>query len=146
MILFNKMRESAKIPNKRISDAGYDLYSAFDSKIKIPARSTTKIHTGIRAVIPDGYYAQIETRSSIAQKGVFVVGGIIDNGYRGEWIVVLMNSTDEDVYLDSDNAVAQVMLHNQSHFHVRVISDKEFEKYLNTDRGVCGFGSTDRKQ
>lgn len=145
MILFNKLRESAKIPNKRLSDAGYDIYSAFDSKIKVPARSTTKIHTGIRAVIPDGYYAQIETRSSIAQKGVFVVGGIIDNGYRGEWIVVLMNSTDEDVYLDPDNAVAQVILHNQTHFYVKVISDKEFEKYLNTERGANGFGSTDNK-
>lgn len=37
------------------------------------------------------HYGQLSTRSSMAKKGLIVVGGVIDPDYQGEIKVVLIN-------------------------------------------------------
>ena len=141
-IKFNKTVPTAVIPSKRREDAGYDLYTAYNENILIEKGKPKVINTGIRCIIPEGFYLQVETRSSLASRGIFCTGGIIDNGYRGEIRVILNSQTDE--IIPAGKAIAQMILHKCEDSNVIEIDDKEFELAGTTERGANGFGSTDR--
>jgi len=90
-IKIKKILPSAKIPTQATDgDAGYDLYAARD--ITINPMSRDVVPTGIKIEIPKGYYGRVAPRSGLAvKKGIDVLAGVIDSGYRGEIGVVLMN-------------------------------------------------------
>ena len=69
--------------------AGLDLYSNIDVDIDI--NSIKKVNTGIHVSLPENTYGSIRDKSSLATKGVLTLGGVIDNDYTGE-IVVIMTS------------------------------------------------------
>ncbi len=52
---------------------------------------THRISTGIASAFSSNYVAMIKERSSTGLKGMGLRGGIIDSGYRGEWILVITN-------------------------------------------------------
>ena len=119
-------------------DVGYDMFVG--STVKLLARSTTVIDTGIRVGIPLGYYAQIEGRSSLAGKGVFPVGGIVDQGYTGVLHVAMENSSNVDVVISKGNAIAQLVLHRSVVLPIECVETLEV-----TERGAAWNGSTDAK-
>ncbi len=90
-IKIKKINPRAKIPTQATDgDAGYDLYAVRD--MVIPPLSRDIVPTGIQIEIPKGYYGRIAPRSGLAvKKGIDVLAGVIDSGYRGEIGVVLMN-------------------------------------------------------
>lgn len=105
--------------------------------IYIAPHSTIKIPTGWAFQPPKGYMLQILQRSGLASKGLISVGGIIDNDYTGEVIVVLLNTTDDYIAINNNDRVAQMALR---HYY-----QAEFEEVNNltkTERGSNGFGST----
>ena len=58
----------------------------------IPLLSRDIVATGIQIEIPKGYYGRIAPKSGlVVKKGIDVLAGVIDSGYRGEIGVVLMN-------------------------------------------------------
>ena len=90
-IKYSKLNSEAKEPFRaNPSDAGYDLFSTQYETLEQFQRKL--ISTGINIEIPDGFYGRIAPRSGLAcKKGIDVLAGVIDSGYRGEIKVLLIN-------------------------------------------------------
>ena len=90
-IKIQKLHPRAKTPTRQKKwDAGYDLYSCDTLSISPMERKIVPV--GIALEIPMGYYGRIAPRSGLAaKKGVDVLGGVIDSGYRDEIKVILIN-------------------------------------------------------
>lgn len=94
-ILFAALRDDARIPQKRSEDAGYDIYACFDEPYRILAPGeTVMIPTGIISAFPAEYVAVLKERGSTGSVGIGQRSGVIDSGYRGEWMVLLTNHND----------------------------------------------------
>jgi dUTP pyrophosphatase len=94
-ILFAKLREDVKIPQKRDEDGCYDLYASFeDNEYMIPAHTTQLVPTGLISAFPSGYRVGFRERGSNTKWGAIVMAGQIDSGYRGEWFVAVHNCLD----------------------------------------------------
>ena len=87
--------------------------------------------------IPQGYYGQIESRSSMAVKGIFVTGGVIDSGYRGEIMIITNNFSPSDYNINEGDRVAQIVFHKVEHFDLLEVKALDEEN----DRGG-GLGSS----
>ena len=80
--------------------AGYDLYSVESYELKVGERKAFK--TDVSMAIPHGYYGRIAPRSGLAlKKGIDVLGGVIDEDYRGELLVILVNLGQENVQINA---------------------------------------------
>lgn len=121
-------------------DAGADLRSTED--LVVPGRGRTLVPTGVRIALPMGYVGLVHPRSGLAAKsGITVLNtpGTVDAGYRGEIMVTLYNSTDEDFEVKRGDRIAQL-----------VIQQVELAKFVavaelpQSDRGESGFGSSGR--
>lgn len=133
-----KLVSSATLPQKaHAGDLGYDLFSASNTDI-FPAE-TKLVKTGIAIQFPEGYGGFIKDRSSVAtKKGLFVVAGVIDNGYIGEIQVAFHNASDEIIEINAGDKIAQLVLIPTVNFQV-----EEVDALVQQDqRGDGGFGST----
>lgn len=100
MLYWAKVKENAIIPTKRDEDAGYDIYANFDENYRfIKSGETVMIPTGIASCIPVGYYMQIEERGSSGSKGMKYSAGVFDAGFRGEWNLMVTNTTDKVIVI-----------------------------------------------
>ena len=82
------MNYNAIIPTRASKrSAGFDLYSSIDVSIEIG--SMKKINTGICISLPENSYGSIRDKSSLAAKGLLTLGGVIDNDYTGEIIIIM---------------------------------------------------------
>lgn len=90
-IKFAKLEENAIIPTKRKEDAGFDIYTNINDVIVIEPHETVILKTGIASVIDDGYFVELKERGSTGTKGIGQRSGVIDSGYRGEWMIPLTN-------------------------------------------------------
>ena len=89
------MNDDAIIPTRASKrSVGLDLYSSIDVNIDI--NSIKKVNTGIRVSLPENSYEFIRDKSSLAAKGILTFGGVIDNDYTGE-IIVIMTSLIEPI-------------------------------------------------
>lgn len=88
-ILFAKVKEDAKIPSKRLEDAGYDIYANFEEERMVLLKGEANlVPTGIASSLLPKYYFNIKhERGSTAKWGMAVLAGVVDSGYRGEWFV-----------------------------------------------------------
>jgi len=118
-------------------DVGLDLSAVEGARLGPGERA--KIMTGLAVEIPDGYAGLIWDRSSLsAQKGLKVMGGVIDSSYRGELMVPLANISDVPVEIVQGDRVAQMLIQPVSRVEVEV--SKELTE---TERDKNAFGSTD---
>ena len=90
-IKYSKVHSEGKEPFRaNESDAGYHLFSTESTTLEPFQRRL--ISTGINIEIPQGFYGRIAPRSGLAcNKGIDVMAGVIDSGYRGEVKVLLIN-------------------------------------------------------
>jgi dUTP pyrophosphatase len=119
-------------------DAGCDLRASEASVV--PARGRMLVKTGVSIALPDGYVGLVHPRSGLAAKhGITVLNtpGTIDAGYRGEIMVTLYNSTDEDFAISRLDRIAQLVI--QEFCRADFI---QVEKLPESDRGESGFGSS----
>jgi len=134
-----KLNMEAQIPMyAHEGDSGMDVYS-IDDKIIRPGE-TTLIHTGIQIELPKDTEAQIRPRSGLALKNSITVlntPGTIDEGYRGEIGVILINHSKIDFKVEKGMRIAQMVI--KPTLKVNVIETTEMS---NTERGEGGFGST----
>ncbi|QHF16180.1 polyprotein [Camellia lemon glow virus] len=131
-----KLYPTAQIPRRRtVGAAGYDLVSIAD--YDIPRKVRKACSTGIAFQIPSGFYGQILSRSSLALKGIDVVGGVIDSDYRGEILVILANNGRKNYTIKAGDRIAQIIF-----IPCANLDFEETEALANTERGSQGFGST----
>ena len=138
---FTKIHPQAKIPTQQSElAAGYDL-SAIEN-ITIPAHNRALVHTGIKVALPPQTHLEIRPRSGLALKyGITVLNspGTIDADYRGEIMVLLINTSDVDYQVKIGDRIAQAIVMK----HLNVIWT-ETDDLDETPRGSNGFGSTSK--
>ncbi len=104
-VYFGKLHPAARIPTKRVEDAGYDLYSVLNHAVCLSPGETRLIPTGICSSFSSDYVAVVKERGSTGSKGLGVRAGIIDSGYRGEWFVALTNHNSKTLMIAPDDLV-----------------------------------------
>lgn len=131
----------AQLP-RYMSDAaaGLDLAAAPPDPVTLAPGARTLIPTGISIELPKGHEGQVRPRSGLAVKhGVTVVNapGTIDEDYRGEVKVALINLGAEPFVVERGMRVAQLVV-----APVARVEPEEVESLDATDRGGGGFGHT----
>lgn len=119
-------------------DAGADLKSTED--VNVPARGRLLVKTGVKIALPNGFVGLVHPRSGLAAKsGITVLNtpGTVDAGYRGEIMVTLYNSTDEDFKVSRGDRIAQLVIQAVEHATFVQVSDLP-----DSARGTGGFGSS----
>lgn len=133
------LSEKAQLPQyAHPGDSGLDLFSTKDAIIQ-PGESTL-IPTGISIELPPETEAQIRPRSGLALKHQVTVlntPGTIDQGYRGEIGVILINHGKSSFKVNVGMKIAQMVI--KPLLSVKVKNVEDLDK---TDRGAGGFGST----
>jgi dUTP pyrophosphatase len=135
---FKRTNPLAIIPTRGSnSAAGYDLYSTENYTLKPLERKLFK--TGLSIEIPTGLYGRVAPRSGPAYKdGLDVMAGVIDEDYRGDVGVILINLGNKDKEIKVGDKIAQIIFENYN-----VVSLTEIENLTVTTRNEGGFGSTD---
>lgn len=145
----NKLRvkrftEDAILPTRaHPNDAGLDFYTPHP--ILIPFGYRVRINTHIGVALFDGTVGLIQDRSSMGNKGVRVLGGVIDAKYRGEIQIILAYVAKEEndnldyVVIHTGDKIAQMII--TAAYTPNIVEVTEFE---DTDRGIKGFGSSGR--
>ena len=127
------MNGNAIIPtraSKRSTDL--DLYSSVDVCIEIG--SIKKISTGICVSLPQNSYGSIRDKSSLAARGLLALGGVIDNDYTGE-VIIIMTSLIEPIKIKQGQKIAQLIVSNIMYPEIKLV------KFLkSTKRNDKGFG------
>lgn len=136
-----KLENFVSIPEYKTSGASaMDLVAAIDEDVIIPAGEIRIIPTGIALELPHNTEAQVRSRSGMAiKKGIAVVNGIgtIDEDYRGEVCVGLINHSKVDFTISRGDRIAQMAIMEVLKPEI-IISDELSE----TQRADGGFGST----
>ena len=134
-----RLAETAVLPSyAHPNDAGLDLHAAVDTVIE-PGQAAS-ISTAIAVELPPGTEAQVRPRSGLALRHAVTVlnaPGTIDEGYRGEVGVVLINHGYEAFRVERGMRIAQLVV--QPRLAIDII---EVDVLTDTERGIGGFGST----
>ena len=134
-----KLSKDAIMPlNLYGTDACMDLFSIEDGVIEPTKRLL--VHTGIAIALPKDTEAQIRPRSGLAYKhGVTVLNspGTIDEDYRGEIGVILINHGDKNFIFHKGDRIAQMIIKRTMKINLVEVSELD-----ETKRGSGGFGST----
>ena len=106
-------------------------------RVHIAPHETIKLPTGWAFQPPEGYMLQILQRSGLASKGLIPLGGILDEDYTGEVIVIMLNTTDKYLSINNGDRIAQMAIrpYYQGEF-------EEVDELDETKRGDGAFGST----
>lgn len=120
--------------------AGMDLIAAVDAPVAIPPGGRVLIPTGLAIALPPAYELQIRPRSGLALRhGITLPNspGTIDEDYRGEIQVILLNTGTEPFVVERGARIAQAVLAPVSR-----ASWVEVDELDDTARAAGGFGST----
>lgn len=141
-IKLKKLDVTVLLPTKQSKGAaGFDL-SANETTVIKPGENKL-VKTGFSLELPSGFEAQIRSRSGLALKNkVFVLNspGTIDEDYRGEVGVILMNLGTTDFTIKKGDRIAQMIISE-----IPIVILEEASELTTTTRGEEGFGSTDKK-
>lgn len=132
--------ENSKMPEiAHEGDAGIDIFSVEESIIK--AGEIKLIKTGISLELPKDTEVQLRPKSGLAlNHGITLLNspGTIDEGYRGEIMVIVINHSKNDFVVKEGMKIAQMVV--KPVYKVNLV--KIHEVNLETERGKNGFGSS----
>lgn len=138
-----KLRPTAKEPVRASEGAaGLDLFADVEAPLTIERGAYALVPTGIAIALPPSHEGQVRPRSGLAAKhGVTVLNapGTIDEDYRGEVKVILVNHGALPFVITSGDRIAQLVVAKVEKIDVRLVALLD-----DTARGSGGFGSTGR--
>ena len=125
--------------------ACFDICAALEQPVTLRPGERIKCPTGIKIAPENPFWCRINGRSGLAANhGIIPVGGIIDTDYRGEIMVILLNTNPagkESYTIHPGDKIAQGEFPFPYTADFKEISSEEFDK-LTTSRGENGFGSS----
>jgi len=122
--------------------AGLDLSACLDAPLPLAPGDRAMVPTGIAIALPAGHEGQVRPRSGLAARhGITVTNapGTIDEDYRGEVKVLLVNLGAEPYSIEPGERIAQLVVAPVTRVSVQAVESLE-----DTVRGSGGFGSTGR--
>jgi dUTP pyrophosphatase len=120
--------------------AGMDLLAAVQDPVSVRPGERRLIPTGLTVALPAGYELQIRPRSGLALRhGITLPNtpGTVDEDYRGEIGVILLNTGSETFVVERGARIAQAVLAPVSRAEWREVDTLDL-----TARNAGGFGST----
>lgn len=147
-----------KVKIKRLSDtaivptygsekaAGLDLYADLGyyrnmpNIMEIPPHTNKMIGCGFAFQPPEGYCVKLLARSGLSSKHSLRPAnctGLLDEDYRGEYMVALHNDSNKVQYIKHGDRICQITFEE---YHQAEL--EEVDELDETDRGSGGFGST----
>lgn len=136
-----KLPHCAGLPEyKTEGAAGMDIMAAVDEPVTLKPLERALIPTGIKIELPHGYEAQIRPRSGLAIKSGITLSncvGTIDEDYRGEVCVGMINLSNEDFTIKRGDRIAQMLIAPVVRAEISVTGE-----LTSTARGAGGFGHT----
>ena len=132
-----KLDNGAKMPEyAHEDDACMDIFSN-ESLVLLP-RHRAAVKTGVYMELPRGYVSLVKDKSGLAIKnGISTLGGVIDSGYRGEYLIILVNLSSMPFKIEKGMKIAQVLIQKVERLDLETV-----EKLNDSDRGDGRFGST----
>ena len=136
-ILIKKLAKEAKIPTRAyIGDAGIDLYSL--KEVILEPGKVVALSTGIALALPKRSVGLIWDKSGLASSsGLKTLGGVIDEGYRGEIKVLMINLGQKEVVVKKGSKIAQLLVQP-----ILQPTPEVVEELPTSQRGNRGFGSS----
>lgn len=143
-IKVKRMNKEAKLPTRGSEKAAaYDVYACLPDKnapVTIMPHQTMLIGTGLRMAPPEGFYVGVYARSGLSSKeGLRPANcvGVIDEDYRGEYLVAVHNDSEVTRSVRHGDRIAQILLQKRYDMDF-----EEVDELDTTGRGDGGFGST----
>lgn len=105
-----KLHQDATIPTKgHPGDAGIDFYAL--EEVVFPPLAQMRIRTGVALEIPEGFVGLVWDKSGISfNKGLKVMGGVIDAPFRGEFVASMVNLSDKTQVLEKGQKFTQMLI------------------------------------
>ena len=125
---------------KTAGAAGMDLCAAISEPVTLKPLERALIPTGLKIELEHGYEAQIRPGSGMSIKhGITLINcvGTIDEDYRGEVCIPVVNISNETYTIEPDERIAQMVIAKVEQAQLDVVT-----KLTATARGAGGFGST----
>lgn len=146
-IKVKRICEEAKLPTRGSEKAAaYDVYACLPDEnalVTIMPHQTMLIGTGLRMAPPEGFYVGVYARSGLSSKeGLRPANcvGVIDEDYRGEYLVAVHNDSEVTRSIRHGDRIAQILLQKRYDMDF-----EEVDELDTTGRGVGGFGSTGKQ-
>src|SRR5947209_15418160 len=135
-----RLDERAKLPLRAYADdAGLDICALEAAELGPGER--TSVRTGIALEVPPGHAVLVMPRSGLAARhGIALVNspGLIDSGYRGEVLVLLLNTDrQQPARIEAGERIAQLVP-----LRLEAAEIREVERLSASQRGAGGFGSS----
>ena len=138
-VRFQRIHPASVLPQyAHPGDAGLDLCACEAQTVAVGA--VALVRTGLVMELPPGTEGQVRPRSGLALKhGITLLNtpGTIDEGYRGEIGVILINHGRETFVVSPGMRIAQLVI-----APVLRVTVEETTEVSSTVRGMGGFGST----
>lgn len=136
-IEFVRTHPAAILPSRNHSDdSGLDVFAV--EKSVVLARSAIIVPVGLKlGYITPGYWIRVESRSGLQFKhNIAAFNGIIDQNYRGDLGIRLINNSDTNYTISAGDRIAQFVI------YPLILATPSFGLSQSTDRGEKGFGSS----
>jgi dUTP pyrophosphatase len=120
--------------------AGMDLLAAIPAPLTLHPGERMLVPTGLAIALPPGHELQIRPRSGLALKHGIVLPNspaTIDEDYRGELQVIVMNAGNAPFVIEPGMRIAQCVLAPVTRAEWQAVDSLD-----TTARGAGGFGST----
>lgn len=126
--------------------AGCDLAADLDAPVTLGPLERRLVPTGFAIALPPGFEAQVRPRSGLALRdGLTLLNapGTIDEDYRGEIKVILVNLSNEPRTIAHGDRIAQLVVARVARAGWDLVPVPPAEgEALWTERGAGGFGHT----
>ena len=129
-----------------VGDSGFDIRASLKESVTLKPLERKLITTGLSFELSPNTELQIRPRSGMALKhGITVLNtpGTVDEGYRGDVGVILVNLSNEKYTINDGDRIAQGVINHVIGQGVSQLVNSE--ELSNTERGSDGFGSTGKK-
>lgn len=135
-LLVKKLHPDAVVPKyQREGDAALDLSSL--EEVTISPGELVRIKTGLAMALPKSHVGIIKDRSGFGARALHVLGGVFDENYRGEWLILMINLGKETAVIKKGERCCQVVISPIPKLVVEEVNELD-----ETNRGEGRFGSS----
>lgn len=134
---WKRLDARAKAPAKgHAGDAGIDFFAL--EKVVFTPGGQMRVRTGIALEIPLGHVGLVWDKSSVSfNQGLKIMGGVIDSGFRGEFVASLVNTSDKEQVIEAGQKFTQMIIQKFEDCDL-----VEVDELSDTARGAGREGST----